>query len=162
MNESVLEEKSTFKILGLTFSSNLDWGSYIVSIAKTVSKKSGALKRSMKFLFPEVALCLCKSAIQLCMEYKLQKWVSRTFGWTLSASLELLDHQKNVISLSLFYRYWLDVHLNRLTWFHFLILLEGPFVILIDCMIVLSPFLGIIKMSMPKVFYLTQLDSGIL
>ena len=28
---SVLEEKSYLKILGLTFSSNLDWGSYIIA-----------------------------------------------------------------------------------------------------------------------------------
>ena len=39
MDESVLEEKSFFKMLGLTFSSKLDWGCYIISIAKTVSKK---------------------------------------------------------------------------------------------------------------------------
>ena len=42
MDESVLEEKSTFTILGLTFSSKLDWG-YIISIAKSGSKKIGAL-----------------------------------------------------------------------------------------------------------------------
>ena len=36
MYGSVLEEKTSFtKMLGLTFSSKLDWGSYIVSIAKT-------------------------------------------------------------------------------------------------------------------------------
>ena len=51
----VLEEKSSFKVLGLTFSSKLDWGSYIISIAKTASKKIGALIRSMKSLSPEVA-----------------------------------------------------------------------------------------------------------
>ena len=56
MDESVLEEKSSFKMLGLTFSSKLDWGSYIISIAKTASNKIGALIRSMKFLSPEVAL----------------------------------------------------------------------------------------------------------
>ena len=56
LDGSVLEEKSTFKILGFTFYSELDWDSYIVSIAKTVSKKIGALIRSMKFLFPDVAL----------------------------------------------------------------------------------------------------------
>ena len=39
---SVLEEKSSFKMLGLTFSSKLDWGSYIISIAKTAFKKIGA------------------------------------------------------------------------------------------------------------------------
>ena len=32
---SVLEEKSSFKMLGLTFLSKLDWGSYIISVAKT-------------------------------------------------------------------------------------------------------------------------------
>ena len=53
---SVLEEKPSFKMMGLTFISKLDWGSYIISIAKTVSKRIGALIRSMKFLFPEVTL----------------------------------------------------------------------------------------------------------
>ena len=37
MDGSVFEEKSSFKMLGLTFSSKFDWGSYIISIAKTVS-----------------------------------------------------------------------------------------------------------------------------
>ena len=44
------EEKSSFRMLGLTFSSKLDWGSYIISIAKTAFKKIGALIHSMKFL----------------------------------------------------------------------------------------------------------------
>ena len=55
---SVPEEKSSFKMLGLTFSFKLDWVSYIVSIAKTASNKIGALIRSMKFLSPEFALYL--------------------------------------------------------------------------------------------------------
>ena len=63
MDGSVLEEKTSFKMLGLTFSSKLDWGFYIVSIAKTASKKIGALIRSMKFLSPEVALYLYKFTI---------------------------------------------------------------------------------------------------
>ena len=42
MDGSVLEEKLSFKMLGLTFSSKLDWGSYIISFAKTASKKIGA------------------------------------------------------------------------------------------------------------------------
>ena len=46
---SVLEEKLSFKVLVLTFSSKLDWGSYIIYIAKTASKKTGALICSMKF-----------------------------------------------------------------------------------------------------------------
>ena len=123
MDGSVLEEKTSFKMLGLTFCSKLDWGSYIVSIAKTASKKIGALIRSMKFLSPEVDLYLYKSTIRPCMEYcchvwacapscylelldKPQKRICRTVGPSLAASLEPLAHRRNVASLSLFYRYY--------------------------------------------------------
>ena len=37
MDSSVFEENSSFKMLGLTFSSKLDEGSYIISVAKTAS-----------------------------------------------------------------------------------------------------------------------------
>ena len=123
MDGSVLEEKSPFKMLGLTFSSKLDWGSYIISIAKTASKKIGALIRSMKFLSPEAALYLYKSTIRPCMKYcchvwvgapscylelldRLQKQICRTVGPSLAASLEPLAHHRNVASLYLFYRYY--------------------------------------------------------
>ena len=36
-------------MLGLTFSSKLEWGSYIISIAKTASKKVRNLIHSIKF-----------------------------------------------------------------------------------------------------------------
>ena len=36
-------------MLGLTISSKLDWGSYIIFIAKTASNKVKASIRSMKF-----------------------------------------------------------------------------------------------------------------
>ena len=58
MDGSAREEKSSFKMLGLAFSFKLDCGSYIIFIAKTASKKIGALIRSMKFVSPEVALYL--------------------------------------------------------------------------------------------------------
>ena len=123
MSGTVLEEKLSFKMLGLTFSSKLDWGSYIISIAKTASNKIGALIRSMKFLSPEVALYLYKSTICPSMEYcchvragapsyyldlldKLQKRICRIIGPSLTASLEPLAHRRNVASLSLFYRYY--------------------------------------------------------
>ena len=74
MNGSVLKEKTSFKMMGLTFSSKLAWGSYIVSIPKTASKKIGALIPSMKFLSPEVALFPNKSTIRPCMEYCCHVW----------------------------------------------------------------------------------------
>ena len=47
-----LKEKSLIKMLGLIFSSKLDWGNYIISIAKSASKKIRTLIYSMKFLSP--------------------------------------------------------------------------------------------------------------
>ena len=117
------KEKSFFKMLGLTFSSKLDWDSFITSIGKTTLKKIGALNRSMTFFSPEVALYLYKSTKWSCIEYcclvwagvpscylglldKLQKRVCRTVGPSLTASLEPLAHCRNVVSLSLLYRYY--------------------------------------------------------
>ena len=121
MSGSVFEEKSSFKMLGLTFSSKLDWGSHMISIAKNVSRKIGTLIHSMKFLSPVVALYLYKITIRPCMEYcchvkagapscllelldKLQKRICRIVGPSLAASLELLADRRNVPSLSHFYR----------------------------------------------------------
>ena len=73
---SVLEERSSFKMLELTFSSKLDWASYIISVAKTAFKKIRVLIHSMKFLSPEVVLCLYKSTICPCMKYCCQVWAS--------------------------------------------------------------------------------------
>ena len=106
----VLEEKSSFKMLGLTFSSKLDWGSYIIFIAKTVSKKTGALIRPRKFLSPDVALYLYKFTKRPCMEYcctvwagapsyylglldKLQNRICRTAGPSRASSLEPMAHR---------------------------------------------------------------------
>ena len=109
-------------MLELTFSANLDWGSYTIFVAKTVSKKIGALIHFVKFLSPEVFMYLYKTII--CMEYcchvwdggpscylklldKLQKLICRTIGPSLAASLEPLAHRRIVASLSLFCRYFL-------------------------------------------------------
>ena len=51
---SVLEEKSSFQMLGLTFTSKLDRGSYLISIAKTASEKLGRENWSLE-LFYEVS-----------------------------------------------------------------------------------------------------------
>ena len=94
---------------------------------------------------------------------KLQKRICRTVGPTHAASLEPLAHSRNVTTLSLFYRYcFVDVLENWLNWFHFLFLRGGLLIILIDCMIFLSPFLDVTRMSMSTVSFLAQLDSGIL
>ena len=97
-------------MLGLTFSSKLDWGSYIITVAKTASKKMGALIRFLKFLSLKVALYLYKSTICFCMEYcchtwagapscclellgKLKKRICGTVGPSLAVSIEPLAHR---------------------------------------------------------------------
>ena len=83
MDGSALEEKSSFKMQGLTFSSKLDWGSYSISISKTASGKIGALIHSVKFVSPEVALYFYKCP---CMEYYCHVWAGAP-----SCYFELLD-----------------------------------------------------------------------
>ena len=53
----------------------------------------------------------------------------------------------------------INVYLSWLNWFHFLILEGGLLIILIDCLIFLSPFLDVTKMSVSAVSFLAQLDS---
>ena len=55
-----------------------------------------------------------------------------------------------------------DVQLNWLNWLHFIVLKAGLLVILIDCMIFLSPFLYVTRISMSIVSFLAQLGCGIL
>ena len=167
-------------MLGFTFSFKLDWGSYIISIAKTTSKKIGALIRSMKFLFPEVFLYLYKSTIRPYIEYcchvwagasscylelldKLQKQICRTVGPSLAASLEPLAHCRNVASLSLFYWYYFGRCSSELAQLVPLPFSQGKSTRYSDRLHdFLSPFLDLKRMSMPIVSFLAQLDSGIL
>ena len=167
-------------MLRLTCSSKLDWRSYIIYIAKTASKKIGALIRSMRFFSPEVALYLYKSTIHPCMEYcchvwagapsyylelldKLQKRMSRAVGPSLAGSLEPLAHRRNEASVSLFYMYYFGKCSSELAQLVPLPFSQGVLlVILTDRMIFLSPFLDVTRISVSTVSFLAQLDSGIL
>ena len=180
MNGTVLAEKSSFKMLGLTFFSKLDWRSYIIPIAKFSSKKFGVLIHSMKSFSPVASLRLYKSTIQPCMELCCHVWagapscfleflntlqnrICKTVGPSFNASLEPLAHCSNAASLHLFTGInFIDVHLNLVSWFYFLILKGGLFIILTDCMIFLSPFLDVTRMSMSTVSFYAQVDSWIL
>ena len=167
-------------MLGLTFSSKLDWVSYIISIAKTASKKIGAFIRSLKFLSPEVALYVFKSTMCPCMEYCCHVWAGvPSCYWNCQTSHKNEYAELLVLHLLLLLKPWLivemwqaqvfsngitlvDVLQNWLSWFYFLFLEGGLLVFLIDCMIFLSLFLDVTRMSMSTVSFLAQLDSGIL
>ena len=116
MDGSVLE-KNLFKMQRLTFSSKLDWASYIILFAKTVSEKIGALICFMKFLSPEAVLYIYKSTLRprmescchfwavvpscyLVMLNKLQNCLSRTEGPLLAGCLQPLLHRRILASFS--------------------------------------------------------------
>ena len=130
----------------------------------------------MKFLSPEVALYFSKSAMRLCMKYccrvwadapncylelldKLQKQICRTLVLHLLPLLnpwlivEMQPAQVFSVSITL-----VDVHLSSFYRFHFLFLEGGLLVILIDCMVFLSSFLDVTKMTMLTVSFLVQLS----
>ena len=147
-------------MLGVSFSSKLDRGSYIIFIAKTTSKKTETFYEvSMKFLSPDVALYLCKSTIWPFMEYcchvlagalscylellnKFQKWICRTVGPSLAASLE---------HLSFFYMFYFGGFL--------LCYSSGRST---DYSYRLYDFSVTIPRCYKDVYVITQLDSGIL
>ena len=130
----------------------------------------------MKFFCPEVALYLYKSNIEPCMKYCCHVWVGAPscylelldklhmqncwpftccLSWTLGSSLKC-SRLKSSVGIT-----FVDVHMNWLNWFHFVILEGGLLVILYK----LHDFSVIIpkctKMSMPTVSSLALLGSGI-
>ena len=124
MNGIALPEKTSFRLLGITFTPSMDWKPYIQSIAKAASRRVGSLYRAQRFLTPETILHLYKSTIRPCMEYcshiwggapkshgldlldRVQKRVVNLVGPELSAGLNPLSHRRDVASLSLFYKYY--------------------------------------------------------
>lgn len=70
IDASVLDEKSLFKMLGLTFCSKLNLSSHIVLITSTASMIIGASTHSTKFLSFEIVVYLNKSTIRPCVEYR--------------------------------------------------------------------------------------------
>ena len=125
MDENLLNEASCLnKLLGLNFTPDLKWNSYIDSdsVAKDAARIMGSLYRSMRLLTPESLLYLYKSQIRPIMEYcshiwegssktilsaldRVQRRMRGLVGEELFASLQSLSHRHNVASLSLFYRY---------------------------------------------------------
>ena len=98
--------------------------------------------------------CNKKSVKILCINFSYNKKIENEENF-----IKLIKKIKKVFSIGITL---VDVHLNWLNWFLFLIL-EGDLLgILIDCMIFLSPFLDVTRMSMSTVSFLVQLDSGIL
>ena len=94
MDGSFFEEKTSFKMLGQSFSSKLNLGSYIVSIDKTASKKIGSLIHSKKFFTPEVVFYLYKSTIWPCMEYCFHAWAGAP-----SCHLGILNYRNSYVAL---------------------------------------------------------------
>ena len=78
MDGSVFDGKSSFKVVGLSFSSKLSWGSDIVSFALGVLKKVRDLIYSMiyciEFLSTKLALYLYISTIRSYVEYYFHIW----------------------------------------------------------------------------------------
>ena len=126
---------------------------------------------------PEVALYLYKSSIWSCLGYcchvwdgapscylelldKPQKRICRTVGPSRSTFLEPLACPQNVASLSLFYRYYFSKCSSELAQLVPLPFSRGRSTCYSDtlhCMIFLSQFLDVTRMSMLTVSFLTQL-----
>ena len=104
-------------MLRLTFSSKLDWGSYIISIAKLPPRKLEPWFVLWRFFLFRL-LCISinlpyhhvwSTVIMSGLVLLIATWNCWTsYKATLAASLEALAHRWIVASLSLFYRYYFD------------------------------------------------------
>ena len=150
---SVFEEKHLLRCWG--WLSLLNWigATTLYLLLKLPPRKLESWFVLWSFFSLEVALYLCKSTVQPCMEHcchvwvgapsyylelldKLQKRICRTIGPSLAASLEPLTHRWNVASLSLFYRYFFGRCSSELAQLVPRTFSRGGLiVILIDCMI---------------------------
>ena len=127
MDGSVLEKKSSFKMLGLTFFSELDWG-YYVSLLRKVPPR---ILDYWFILWRFFLLYLYKSALWPCIEYgchvwagapswylelvdMLQKCICKSVGPSFAACVEPLAHNWNATILSLPYRYYCGRSLSEL------------------------------------------------
>ena len=79
----------------------------------------------------------------------------------LQVVLDGKSSQENIVNAGVSKGPFLVLHFSS-SWFHFLFLEVGLLVILIDCMIFLSPFLDVTRMSMSTASFLAQLGSRIL
>ena len=166
-------------MLGLTVSSKLDWVLTLPILLKLPPRKlepwfvlrSFFLLRllfiSMNLPSGHVLNTVVMSGLVL-LVVTWNCWISYKNGYAGLLVLHCcilwtLVHRRNVASLSLFCRYYLvDVHRISINWFSVLTL-EGVLLLaLIDCMIFLSPFLNVTRISMSTVSFLARLESGIL
>ena len=83
------------RLLGLTFTSDHKWDTYISNIAKNASRMVGSLYRSKKYLLPSSILYLYKSQIRPTMEYCCHIWAGAS-----QRSLSSLDSvQRRLLGL---------------------------------------------------------------
>ena len=120
-------------------------GSLVVFIAIAASKKIGTLINSKNFLF---SLRLLFVSINLLRVFAWNTVVMA--GLVLLVAVWMLDKLQKLLctSVSLI--------------FYFLIFMVGPLVLLIGCMVFLSPFLDVMRISMRTCSFLTQLVPGII
>merc|ERR1712030_25780 len=121
-NDSTITNSNNLNILGLNINSKLSWKPHINQLAKAASQKLGILYRCRPFFTCEQLLRIYKGLIRPCLEYCSHVWggsssthlldrvESKAYRLinspTVTANIPSLSLRRNVVSLSLFYRYY--------------------------------------------------------
>lgn len=107
----------------MSLSSNLNFGQYIESLAKTAAKKLGVLSKVRRYFTPKQLLQLYQAQVRSCMEYCCHLW-DGSAKYQLAAldsiekrakklindpdlveaKLQSLEHRRKVACLAVFYR----------------------------------------------------------
>ena len=124
MNGSILQNSTSFDILGVHIDANLNWSTHIKTIARSASRRLGILFRAKRLFSPIQRITLYKAQVRPILEYCSHVWSgagpsamalldrvqSKAIRFIdnehLSSSLQSLHHRRCVSALSLFYRYY--------------------------------------------------------
>ena len=109
MDESVLVEKLSFKMLGLTFVSKLDWDSYFISVTLICFMSLLCITTNLPYGRSWYTVFMSGLGLLVATRNFLISYKNRYAGLLVLSLLPLLNlllYLRNVGSLSLFYRYY--------------------------------------------------------
>lgn len=74
LNRTALSEVESYRYLGIEITSDLNWSKHITSLAASVSKSLGFIRRSLTFSPPKVRLIAYETFIRTKLEYASSIW----------------------------------------------------------------------------------------
>jgi hypothetical protein len=117
----VIPQRPHVKIVGLTISHNLSWGTHVMNIHRKANRSLALLRRARRVLYPVALSTIYKSFVRSQIEYCCPIWMGaapifiksldriqvraiRILGDIEGNKLQSLAHRRGVAAMSVFHR----------------------------------------------------------